>query len=363
MGKTITLKSAVSDLKLFPSRISENVRSQFKTMKSVQTVDDSIYLLDVKHDYALDDLLEEGIDSILGLLDFARRRMVYGANSIKLQPQEMGCSAFDAYNDKGEHIMGRNFDYKAAPVMVVRTAPANGYKSLAFADCNFMIYGNINKPLPTSNSLQTLIAPYVCVDGMNEKGLAIAVLELKTTPVRQRTGKTPICTTIAIRAVLDKCATVDEAIALFRQYDMVDLFGVAYHFIVSDATGKAVVLEYVHDELVVLPAEKKTEEGLPFIAVTNNYLCPYGPFAKKAGGDRLLTLNNALAEKGGRINEDEAMELLHSVHLEYYHQLGWKVITLWSAVYNSDTLDIDLVSNMHYDKVHTFNVLNDPAFD
>ena len=57
---------------------------------------------------------------------------------------------------------------------------------------------------------------------MNEKGLSIGVLEVEKHPTFQMTKKTNLTTTAIIRAVLDKAATVEEAIAIFEKYDMRD---------------------------------------------------------------------------------------------------------------------------------------------
>ena len=56
--------------------------------------------------------------------------------------------------------------------------------------------------------------PYLLMDGMNEKGLAMSVLKLRGDPTLQDTGKNKISTTVALRLVLDRAATVDEALAL-----------------------------------------------------------------------------------------------------------------------------------------------------
>lgn len=66
--------------------------------------------------------------------------------------------------------------------------------------------------------LITLAAPYAPLDGINEKGFAVTVLKIADEPTSQDTGKTNITTT-AIRLMLDKADTVDEAIDLLQQYD------------------------------------------------------------------------------------------------------------------------------------------------
>ena len=44
---------------------------------------------------------------------------------------------------------------------------------------------------------------------------------------------------------------MDEALALFREYDMHASMGMMVHFALADATGKSVAVEYVDNEMVV----------------------------------------------------------------------------------------------------------------
>ena len=347
--------SGKSTFDLLPKKTAARYAGQFETMRSVEKLDRNIYLMECKYDYALDELLKKGLSNTAELIEFAGKRMFCGAKNTPLKDGEFGCSAFDTYNEKGEHLMGRNFDYKSAPVMLVHTAPANGYKSLSFADCNFMIFG-YDKPEDKNGRLRALLAPYCCVDGMNEKGLAIAVLEIKAKATAQDTGKTPITTTVMIRTVLDKAATVEEAIELFRQFDMHAAFGVDYHFMISDASGNSVLLEYIDNEIVLFYPEKHTENGLPFIGVTNHYLDPRGDKTRGSGYERLRYINETLTENGGSLSEMQSLELLERVHLEYYHKLGWKVITLWSAVYNCNDLSITVTAGEDYESIYKFTV-------
>ena len=70
----------------------------------------------------------------------------------------------------------------------------------------------------TKMKLASLTAPYICLDGLNEKGVSIAVLTLDSDPVHQNTGKPAIATTLAIRLVLDRAASTEEAVELLRGY-------------------------------------------------------------------------------------------------------------------------------------------------
>ena len=51
-------------------------------------------------------------------------------------------------------------------------------------------------------------APYFPLDGINEKGLAVGVLQLQAEATNQNTEKVDVDTTLAIRILLDKAANV-----------------------------------------------------------------------------------------------------------------------------------------------------------
>ena len=55
-----------------------------------------------------------------------------------------------------------------------------------------------------------LSAPYLVCEGMNEKGIFIGIEELETEAIHQDNGKTDMLLFLAVRAMMDKCAIVDE---------------------------------------------------------------------------------------------------------------------------------------------------------
>ena len=66
------------------------------------------------------------------------------------------------------------------------------------------------------------------MDGMNEKGLYIADLIVggeNEEATNQERGNVNLTTTDAIRLVLDKAATVDEALELLKNHDMHSVIG------------------------------------------------------------------------------------------------------------------------------------------
>lgn len=95
-------------------------------------------------------------------------------------------------------------------------------------------------------------ALYAPLDGMNEKGLAVSVNMIQdAATIAQDTEKPDITTTTAIRLLLNKAATVDEALELLKQYDLHASFGMMIHFAIADNSGRGVAVEYIDNEMVV----------------------------------------------------------------------------------------------------------------
>ena len=77
--------------------------------------------------------------------------------------------------------------------------------------------------------------------------------------------------------------------------------------------------------------------------------------------NRYDKIKATLSETDGIITEDEAMNLLSNVVLNYQHKtLKHQVITLWSAVYNCSKKEVLLCAGMDYDKKYRLSI-DDPG--
>ena len=323
-----------------------------QTLSTLKQVDENLWIMQYRCDYGLRELLQAGSKDLLGTVRFLQRQVDYPFLFPDPFKQAGGCSAFSVVNEAGEPLMGRNFDYKQAPVLVVWTAPEDGYKSVAAVDHTMMLHGMKHLTLGGAKKpMRVLVAPYASMDGVNEKGLACAILQIKAKPTKQNTGKTPIMTSVALRAALDTCATVEEAIRLFSSYDMHDLLGVAYHYAFADASGDSAVVEYVDNEMHVLRQETPYD---PLVA-TNYFLTPGGDNTKGKGWDRYERICKAYCDAGGVMSETAAMDLLSRNRLYYHHKtLPHMVTTLWSEVFNCAAGSMLMCAGMDYSKPYRF---------
>jgi predicted choloylglycine hydrolase len=187
---------------------------------------------------------------------------------------------------------------------------------------------------------------YTPMDGMNEKGLAMCILELPHHPAGNDTVKADIATSTLIRLVLDRCATVDEAVALVETLDMFDdpfdtsskdVVGSAYHYQISDARGKSVVIEYDYENcFTVIPVYKAVDAEWQIC--TNHYLTEKYSDEGDAISDswgRYAKVDKELSQ--GSVTEKGCMDILSDVSVEniYYPEYGdYYSSTQWSVVYN-----------------------------
>lgn len=327
---------------------------QQKTLDSLTRVDRNLWTLVYHSPYGLDALLAAGKTSLLGTVSFLQKEVRFP--HLVPDPSHGGfaCSSFNAKNPAGACIFGRNFDFKAAPCTVVWTQPERGYRSMAVADNTFFLYGIRHLRLENAKTpKRVMAAPYASMDGVNEKGLACAILEIKAKSTKQQTGKTPVLAMVALRAVLDQCATVSEAVALLGRYDMRDLLGVNYHYHIVDAAGSSVLIEYVDNVMHVIG---QPSPGAPQ-ALTNFFLTPGGDNRREMGRDRYERICAALEQTGGVMTSEDAMRLLSENTMKYHHKwMPHMVITLWSNVFDLAERSMLLCAGMDYSRTYRFRL-------
>lgn len=344
-----------------------------KTRESVKILDENILLLDYKNNYDVDAVIRDGVSNIGELIAFMVKRSNFKESDFTVgEAKGGGCTSFDAFTADGEHIMGRNFDFKAAPCLVLWTHPENHYSSISVVDDNFLTYGLKRHKFNNKRTAQLLLAPYCCVDGINEMGLSIAVLQIKAKATKQSDpDKLNINTTAMIRCVLDTCSDVDEAVDFIKQYNMHDSLFCCYHYQLADKYGRSVVVEYIDNVMHVY--EKKsnkykiensvfTDDGIDLMYASNFSLTKdIGSFkVEQHGMDRISAVISVISEKNGVLSELEAMDLLRYVKLDYDHpKYPWRIEALWSAVYNSAKSTLLLAARTDYSKVYSFSV-SDP---
>jgi predicted choloylglycine hydrolase len=347
-----TLICIVAGLVILAAGVGFLFRNEIRTANSIQKIDNDFYTMNYYGDYGIDTFLKVGAGNDAKLVEFVTRQVLKGL-PIKVKPPDLSCSTFHASTPDGDSLFGRNFDYKSIG-MLVYTKPDNGYKSISMVNLGFIDGYKEGGTLLHAlwNKVLVLSAPYIPLDGINEKGLAVGILQIFDKPTWQDTGKVDITSTPAIRMLLDKAATVDEAVALLKKYDMHSSANSTYHYQITDAAGKSVIVEYVDNEMHVLKPDGNYQ------AATNFYLTPGKKFNFGDGQDRYRTLVNGLKEKSGVMTTRDGMSLLENakMHDVKLPENGVICNTAWSALYNNSKKCVDLAIDQQYGKVYHYTV-------
>lgn len=330
-------------------------QGEARTLLSVkENGDTGVYEVNYAADYKLDKLLEEGgAATEEKLVQYILKTMLKGLPiEVPYEIPNLACSTFYAETPEKGYIFGRNLDNQTTDLAVIRTNPKDGYSSVSVVNLSFLGYNESYTPDKLLDRINTLATAYFPLDGINEKGLAVGVLQLQAPVTAQDSDKPDVGTTLAIRAMLDKCATVDEAIDFLRSVDMYAAAKGCYHFQIADATGKSVVVSYVNNEMVI------TEKTGDFIAATNFYLHDVPFEYEKQGLDRYEILEKTLTEKKSLLTAEEGMDLLETVRITGTDpdEKGRVYSTQWSALYDLTNPSLTLCADMNYDEPYVYTV-------
>lgn len=315
-----------------------------RTAASVKKLEDGLYSMEYKGDYRFNGFLEQGgASDDLAVAEFVIQDVFHGLLPIDLRGGTFGCSTISAETPEGDAVFGRNFDWGTCTALIVQTSPAEGYDSVSTVNMDFLNLG-LDMPEEMQMRLLSAAAPFAPMDGMNEKGLCVAVLMIQDSPgFHQDTGKPDLTTTTAVRLLLDQAADVEEAVELLARYDMHASAGMMVHFALADAEGHSVVVEYIDNEMAV------TETPV----VTNYYLTPgekYG-IGTEESKVRYAMLEDML-QSGSSFTMDGLRDALDSVSKHNFDSEF--ASTEWSIVYNQSTGEARYYHRENYQNYYTF---------
>lgn len=280
------------------------------------------------------------IQSLRRLDDLPMYAMTYHGSydaEAPLTPQELArqengwaCSLFVRDTPQGPEF-GRNFDWDPNPAMIVHADPPDGYASMSIVDAFYVLDerrpADLKSPADRRRLAHAVLAPF---DGMNEKGLAIGLAATPDARLPAAEGRKTVSTLRIIRLVLDRAASVEEAVALMKRYHVDFAGGPQVHYLIADRAGRSVVVEYGEGRLNVIE-----DRILTNIALTGT---------KPA--DRLTDQRYRLLAEGVP-TEASGLELLRRVAQGH---------TRWSVVYDLAGLKASLVTLQRWDTVRTVSL-------
>lgn len=309
----------------------------------MREIADGLYYAEVSGDDGLDAFLTVGAAGEVALGAYVRG-WLSGVPEETEHPEgggiSLGCSTVAVRDDGGEVLFGRNLDWERSPALILVNTPAAGsFSSVSTVDLEVMRYCGIDHPETMPEGDLARAALYFPLDGMNERGFAISVNMIRDAAAEaQHTapGKTPLNFTAALRLLLDRAATVRDAVRLLGEYDLcIPGGGQLFHFAMADRSGESVAVEFIDGKTYV------TETP----AVTNFYLTPnevsgtdkYG-IGTNQSMERYKTLLSKLADaphdRGGApcLSAEGVRDALAAVAKSNFNVPG--ASTEWSVVFH-----------------------------
>ena len=235
------------------------------------------------------------------------------------------CTVF--FGAGGEPIMGRNFDFHDQPALLLRHRPPGEYASISMVDISYLGFDRANLHRRCAHGDQLRGASRLPFDGMNERGLAVAMAQVPG--ARSPAGERAAGSLGVMRLVLDEAATVAEAVAIFRRTAVDFSGGPPLHYLVADASGDSAVVEYVDGRVEVIPRGER-----PFQAMTNFVLTGGAP-----DDDRYRTAMGTLRRTGGRLTPATTLALLARTAQPH---------TRWSVAYDLRARTAHVVMGQKY---------------
>ncbi|MCQ2591734.1 MAG: carcinine hydrolase/isopenicillin-N N-acyltransferase family protein [Treponema sp.] len=319
-----------------------------KAANSVKQLSDHFYYMEFNGNYYLNEFLNKGgADSNKKLAVFIET-LLRGKSINQVYKNEVplntGCAAISTKNENGEKLFGRNYDWDDFKTgMIIKSNPKKGYKSITTTQIDFLGFGEDFKPTTFAQKYLSSAALFIPLDGMNEKGLCISDLMAGDNEVTaQNNGKADVTTTLAIRGILDFCATVPEAIEFLENHDMFSVIGAAHHFAISDSSRKMVVVEYVDNKMFVTEAN----------AVTNHYLAVERTVKNYENSSYRLEVLNKVLEENKTLSEEDVKQALFDIRAGSFEGNSK---TWWRAVFNQDKLTVNYALEENYQEAACLN--------
>lgn len=350
-------------------------------------LDGAVYTMHVKGDFYLDDFVAQGgVKNDSELINFVTNKITKGLIQMNISDPDIGCSSFTAKSESGDVLFGRNYDFSKTNTCIVFTEKNKGrHASISTVDLQFLGM-DVDKNIDSLMSKITcLAASYAPLDGINDAGVSCGIYMTyqggdKTVATNQNTDKPDFTSTTLLRLILDYADNIEEAVEIASAYDLHDSAKTSYHYMVADASGRSVILEWVGKtdaadndgskrELKVTYNDADAHIGEIEAAadhqVITNFIIQPGyyddsPAEDKKGYDRYERLYQELNKTNGIVKDEKAaMDILSIVGRRTWKNDDGNGCTVHSVVYNLTDKTMMWIPNENYDDpdaVFTFKI-------
>lgn len=333
--------------------VEVEVSEEIKTIPTAS----SLKVTEFRGDDGIDAVLKKAyFEDELELFNFILDYMNLNTTiDIKKSDKKMACSAFSVQNEEGDgYYFGRNYDFADCEGLILVNHPTNGYASISTVDTDFISWvydrrtyeevieinsnpDNIPEKYQFSDDVLKTLSLYLPIDGVNEEGLSISVNAVsgEWEIVQKEDAKYKMMTSSIIRIMLDKAKNVDEALELLKSTNMRFVFDLPIHYVISDAHGNMVAVEYSDEDIHIT----KTQ------VVTNSYVSSDEKFKYMYKDLDILydkryeILSNRIAEKPNQSIHDVRNTL----------RSGIQGNTQWSIIYDQSKFEALYFSHQNFD--------------
>ena len=165
-----------------------------------------------------------------------------------------------------------------------------------------------------------------------------------------------------VRIVLDHAGNINEAIELFKKYNIY-FPKLPLHYIITDTSGRSVFIEYYNNRMNILEKNNESSIGTNFLYFKRQKRLPKTLKEFKNTGNvkidvfgksiwRYHYIDEYLNNKEF-ISKNDILEILKGVRLNI--AIGpIKFFTKWSIIYNLDKKEVDIAIGQNYDKIYNF---------
>ncbi len=296
-------------------------------MSVEKTADGRLLIMHYYGDYGFDDFLKTGVTGTANTASSPNSRPAWA------------CTCFAALGGRTAPLLGRNYDYTDVRPLILYTDPPGGYASISMVDITFL--GVFTQDLSGQNRLRLLRAPYYPFDGMNEVGLAVGMMAVPNANGGRDSQKVTLGSLQVIRLVLDHARNVSEAVALLQDYNVDFSGGPPIHYLMADAAGDSVVVEYLNGNPTVI------HNTTPWQVATNFTLSTSSLETAESICWRYKTAYESLRQVEGSLSPSDSLSLLKNVSQE---------ITSWSIVYGLTSGEVQLTLDRDFEHVLDFSL-------
>ncbi len=317
----------------------------------------------------------------------------------KAAAAKAGCSCFLTHNEHGHVLTCRNYDLGhrvsendpefTGLNVILHCQPKDKYESIGVCDAVWIDPFN---PLfqsggPDKEGFSTEMfscLPYVCMDGINEKGLCANLLkvEIKDGEQPQQTSWGP---GFILRHILDSCANVEEAVELVGTCEIRPADWQECHIFVTDENGNSAVLESCSGRLCAVKTDIVTNffqcrgdmadshysngalrEKAVYMADINGekrYTFGHGHgYHRFVGIQSQLEMHRDLTSETFRtvMPEDHALVVLRSAAQNPYTKAAGTSVTQYTIIYNNTERTMKAWSFQDFSKSFCYDITGKP---